>query len=196
MAQDEIGGAMTRIWWGVVLRGIIALALGIFVLVRPLESVAAFALVIAIWALVDGITSIVHSFDLRPLMKNWWLVLLGGIISTAFGVLALYDYPMLSLTFAVLWLVWWLMITGIVGVYAAFQQRRLGMPWGATLFVGLLSVVAAIVGLVYPPATLAAIMSLIAFFAILVGIILLVGAFKLKSGQEDVKRALGGMAPT
>jgi uncharacterized membrane protein HdeD (DUF308 family) len=196
MVQDDIPGAMSRIWWGLLLRGIIALALGVFVLARPLESVAAFALVIAIWALVDGITSIVHAFDLRPLMRHWWLVLIGGIISAAFGILALYDYPMLSLTFAVIWLTWWLLASGVVAVYAGFQQQRLGLPWGSTLFVGLLSIVAGVVGLMYPPATLGAIMGLIAGFAIFVGIILLIGAFKLKSAHQDVKRAVGGMAAT
>jgi uncharacterized membrane protein HdeD (DUF308 family) len=189
MVQDDIGSAFNRMWWGLMIRGIIALALGLFVLARPLDSIAAFALVIAIWALIDGLTSIVHAFDLRPLVSQWWLVLVGGIISTVFGVLALYYYPVLSLTFAVLWLTWWLLLTGVVAVYAAFQLRRLALPWGSTIAVGLLSIVAGIVGIMHPPATLAAIMGLISGFAIFVGILLLIGAFKLKSTQHDVKRA-------
>jgi hypothetical protein len=44
-----------------------------------------------------------------------------------------------------------------VAVYAAFQQRRLGSPWGSTIAVALLSIVAGVIGFTNPPATLAAI---------------------------------------
>jgi uncharacterized membrane protein HdeD (DUF308 family) len=190
MAQNIIESAVHRAWWGVVLRGVVAIALGIFILARPLESVAAFALVIAIWALVDGITNIIHSFDLRPYLSQWWLMLLGGIISAGFGVAALYYYPGLSLSFAVVWTAWWLMLTGFVTVYAAFQQRSADLPWGWTMAFGGLSVAAGVAALIYQPATLAAIMGFISAFAIVGGILLLIGAAKLKSAERDVTSAV------
>jgi uncharacterized membrane protein HdeD (DUF308 family) len=49
MAQHIIERAVNRASWGLVLRGAVAIALGVFMLARPLESVAAFALVVAIW---------------------------------------------------------------------------------------------------------------------------------------------------
>ena len=161
MAQNAVQSSLNRVWWGIVLRGILAIALGIFIIVRPLESVAVFALVIAIWALMDGITGIIHAFDLRPFVAQWWLMLLSGIISAAFGIFALYDYPVLSLVFAVLWVSWWLVLTGAVAIYVAFQQRTLHLSWGWTLAFGVLSVAVGIYALVYQPATLAAIMLLI-----------------------------------
>jgi uncharacterized membrane protein HdeD (DUF308 family) len=190
MAQNIIESTVNRAWWGLVLRGVIAIALGIFILARPLESVAAFALVVAIWALVDGFTNIVHSFDLRPYLSQWWLMLLGGIISAGFGIAALYYYPGLSLSFAVVWTAWWLMLTGFVATYAAFQQRSAGLPWGWTMAFGVLSVAAGVFALIYQPATLAAIMGFISAFAIVGGILLLIGAAKLKSAQGDVTQAV------
>ena len=79
----DVTTLLNRAWWGLVLRGLVSIALGVFIFVRPLESVAAFALVIAIWALVDGFTNIVHAFDLKPLYNHWWLMLLGGIVDPA-----------------------------------------------------------------------------------------------------------------
>jgi uncharacterized membrane protein HdeD (DUF308 family) len=190
MAQNIIEGAVNRAWWGLVLRGSVAIALGIFILARPLASVAAFALVIAIWALVDGITNIIHAFDLRPYLSQWWWMLLGGIISAGFGVAALYYYPGLSLSFAVVWTAWWLLLTGCVATYAAFQQRSAGLPWGWTMAFGGLSVVAGVVALIYQPATLAAIMGFISAFAIVGGVLLLMGAAKLKSAERDVTSAV------
>jgi len=190
MAQNSIQGAVDRAWWGLVLRGLIAFTLGVLILVRPLESVAAFALVIAIWALVDGITNIVHAVDLRPFVSHWWLMLLSGVISAAFGVAALYYYPVLSLVFAVVWTSWWLLLTGGAGVYTAFQQRAAQLPWGWTLAWGVLSIVVGAVALIFQPVTLAAIMGLLSAFAIVGGIFLLLGAARLRSVQRHVTSAL------
>jgi uncharacterized membrane protein HdeD (DUF308 family) len=191
MAQPLIQSTLNRAWWGIVLRGILAIALGVFIIARPLESIAAFALIIAVWALIDGITNIVHAFDVRHQVAHWWLMLIAGIISVVFGVLALYDYPVLSLAFAVIWVSWWLLLSGFVGIYIAVLQRSAHLPWGWTMALGVLSVVAGVYALVYQPATLAAIMGLIAGFGIVGGIFLLIGATRLKSAQHDVRSALG-----
>ena len=191
MAETAIQSSLNRVWWGIVLRGVLAIALGVFIIVHPLESVAVFALVIAIWALFDGITGIVHAFDVRPFVTQWWLMLLGGIISAAFGIFALYDYPVLSLVFAVVWVSWWLVLSGAVAVYVALQMRSTHLSWGWTMAFGVLSVVVGIYALMNQPATLAAIMSLIAAFAIVAGIFLLIAAIRLKSAQHDVRSVLG-----
>lgn len=45
-----------------VIRGLFGIALGIFIIARPFDSVAVLALVIAIWALADRIVNIVHAW--------------------------------------------------------------------------------------------------------------------------------------
>src|SRR5262249_51401306 len=142
------------------------LVLGILILVRPFDSIAAFALVIAIWALVAGITEIVHAFDLKPYFSSWWMLLLGGLISGAFGIAALYFYPALSLTFAITWVSFWLALTGILGIAVSMQEKKLGLQWGWTFTWGVLCLAASIACWLSPPATLGAIMGLIAGFAI------------------------------
>jgi uncharacterized membrane protein HdeD (DUF308 family) len=178
-----------RTWWALVIRGLLALALGILIFARPLDSVAALALVVAIWALVVGITEIAHAFDLRHVFSSWWVLLLAGLVSVAFGGAALYYYPGLSLAFIVLWVAWWFLVTGILGVYAALQLRKLGIEWGWTFAWGVLSVAAGGLALAYPLATLAAVMGLIAAFAIIGGVALLVGALKLRSAVKSVAHA-------
>ena len=173
-----------------MIRGLLALALGILILARPLASAAALALVIAIWALVAGIAEIAHGLDLRHVFSSWWVLLLGGLVSVAFGVGALYYYPELSLAFIVLWVAWWFLVTGMLGVYAALQLRKLGIEWGWTFAWSVLSVGAGVLALVYPLSTLAAVMGLIAGFAIIGGIALLVGAFRLRSAAQSVAQAV------
>jgi uncharacterized membrane protein HdeD (DUF308 family) len=192
MAQSQISQAVTRAWWALVIRGVIAVILGIFIIARPSESVAAFALVIAIWAVMQGVVMVVHAFDLRSVAPHWWVMLLSGIISVAFGVAALYYYPGLSLTFAVVWTSWWLLLSGIAGISVAVQERRLGLPWGWSMAFGVLSVLASVYAFMSPPVTLAALMALISVFAIVAGIVLLVGAYRLRTAADDVAAAVRG----
>lgn len=186
MASDILESAYRRTWWALVLRGLLALALGIFILWRPMDSIASFALVIAIWALFSGVVQIVHAFDLRTLFQQWWLLLLSGLLGTAFGIAALYYYPTLSLSFAVVWAAWWLLLTGGLAVYAGIVERRIGVSWGWTVTFGIVSIIAGVVAIMNPPVTLAAIMGLISGFAIVSGTVLLIGAYRLSSAKEEV----------
>jgi uncharacterized membrane protein HdeD (DUF308 family) len=172
------------------LRGLLALALGIFVLAKPIPSVAIFALIIALWALFAGVTSIVHAIEVRKILPHWWLRLIGGIISLAFGIVALYDYPIVSLIFAVVWVAWWLVLTGIFEFGAALQDRRAGLPWGWAAVWGVLSIVVGGLAFANPPNTLRAIMLLIAIFGIVSGIMLLVAAVRLRTVASRVAGAV------
>jgi uncharacterized membrane protein HdeD (DUF308 family) len=189
MANDLIQSAYRRTWWSLLIRGLLALALGVLILWRPMESIASFALVIALWALFSGIVQIVHAFDLRELYQQWWVLLLSGLIGVAFGIAALYYYPTLSLAFAVIWVTWWLFLTGALAIYASIVERRLNLSWGWTCAFGVLSIIAGGLGLANPPATLAALMGLIAGFAIVSGVVLLVGAFRLASVKREISDA-------
>lgn len=178
---DDLKRATHRGWWALVLRGLLGIAVGVLIFMRPLDSIAALALVIAWWALVIGIVDIVRAFELRPMAQYWWILLLAGVVSVGFGVAAIYYYPGLSLTFAVVLFAWWLTFGGAIAVYAAVQQKKLGMAWGWSAVAAVLSIVAGVFALLVPPATLAAIMGLIAAYAIVSGVVFLAGAFKLRS---------------
>jgi uncharacterized membrane protein HdeD (DUF308 family) len=189
--RDAIRSNYRQSMWALVLRGLLGLAIGILVFARPLDSVAAFALVIALWALFDGIANIARAFAVRNVVPHWWVLLLAGIVSVVFGGAALYYYPALSLSFAVVWTGWWLLTAGVLAVYVAMQERKLAVPWGWTMFIGLLSIVAGILAFIYPGVTLASLMGLIAAFAIVVGVMMLVAAWKLHSAVDDVRQSVG-----
>jgi uncharacterized membrane protein HdeD (DUF308 family) len=191
MATDLIRSAYRRTWWALMLRGLLALAVGFFILWRPLQSIASLALVIAIWALFAGIVQMVHAFDLRPIYDRWWVLLLSGLVGVVFGVAALAYYPTLSLAFVVVWAAWWLILTGALAIYIAVEERRLRQSWGWTLAFGIVSILAGVLAVMSPPVTLAAIMGLIAGFAIVSGLVQLVGAFRLASLRRDVAGAVG-----
>jgi uncharacterized membrane protein HdeD (DUF308 family) len=194
MTTDLIESAYRRTWWALTLRGLLAIAVGAVILWRPLESVAAFALFIALWALFNGIVQIVHSFDLRPVLDRWWVLLVSGLVSAVFGIAALYYYPGLSLAFAVTLTAWWLLVTGGLAIYAAMVERQMGVSWGWTLAFGILSIICGVLAIMNPPTTLAALMGLIAGFAIVAGVVQLIAAYRLSSFKREVGRVVGAAA--
>jgi uncharacterized membrane protein HdeD (DUF308 family) len=179
--------AFRRARTGLILRGLLALAFGVFALLRPATTVAVLALVVAFWALFTGIAGIVSAIDLRGEARHWWLVLIGGIISIAFGVAALIYFPTLSLAFLVIWLAWWLMLIGITEIATSIQEKRNEWPWVGHMILGIVAVFAAIIALLYPPATLAALIFWIGFTAILLGVVLLIAAANTKVVQRRVE---------
>jgi uncharacterized membrane protein HdeD (DUF308 family) len=183
MQADLFHQMYQRTRWSLMLRGLIWLALGIFIFFRPLESVAALALVIAIWALVSGISQIVQSIEMRSTVAHWWLMLVSGIIGVVFGIAALRYYPGLSLTFAVVWTAYWFLLSGVVALSISMQERRIGVPWGWTAFFGIVGVLAGIYAIFLPPATLAVIMGFLAVLGIVGGIAQLFGAYALGKVQ-------------
>lgn len=190
MITDDIVAAYNRGKWALIVRGLLGIALGVVIFTRPLASVAAFALVVALWALSDGIVSIVHAFDVRKVAPHWWALLLTGLVSVAFGATALYDYPMLSLTFAVVWTAWWLISAGVLAIYVSVQERKADVPSGWTLTFGVIALAAGVLAIVYPGITLATLMGTIGTFGIVGGIAMLVGAGKMQSFQHDVSSAI------
>lgn len=183
MIGNEIKGLYQQTKWALIVRGLLSVIVGIVILGRPMASVAALALVIALWALFDGTVSIVRSFHARGIAPHWWILLLTGIVSVVFGATALYYFPGLSLTFAVLWTAYWLMFSGVLAVYAAFMERRVGLSWGWTMAFGVVAIVGGIFAFMNPAATLATLIGVIAAFAIISGLVLLMGAGRMQSLQ-------------
>ena len=188
---DAIRSTYRRSMWALVLRGLLSLAIGVLIFAHPFASVAALALVIAIWALLDGIANIARAFTLRKVVEHWWAFLVAGIIGVVFGGAALYYYPTLSLSFAVVWTSFWLLSAGVMGIYLAVKERRMDVSWGWTMFLGVLLLAGGVLALMHPGTTLVWLMSFIASIAIVVGIMELVAAYRLHSVAKDIKTALG-----
>jgi len=191
MLANDLRTAYNRSKWVVALRGLFGILLGVVILARPLDSVAALALVVALWALIEGTVAIVYAFEVRSVVAHWWVLLLGGVVSVLFGVAALYYYPGLSLAFIVLWVAWWLITAGVIAAYAAVMERRIGVSWGWTMAWGVLAIVGGALAIMYPGVTLAWLLGVLAAFGIVGGVVRLVVAFRMQSAQSELERSVG-----
>jgi uncharacterized membrane protein HdeD (DUF308 family) len=194
MSVSDIQKAYNATKWALLLRGLLSLAVGIAIIWRPMTSVVALALVIALWSLFDGMINIVRSFGLRGIAPHWWVMLLAGVVGVAFGVAALYYFPGLSLTFAVVWTAYWLTFTGIIAAYVAWQERSAGVAWGWTMAFAVVAIAGGLFAFMNPAATLATLVGVLAGFAIFSGVLLIVAANRMVSVQQDVKNTFNNAA--
>jgi uncharacterized membrane protein HdeD (DUF308 family) len=194
MSVSDIQKAYNTTKWALLLRGLLSLAVGIAIIWRPMTSVVALALVIALWSLFDGMINIVRSFGLRGIAPHWWVMLLAGIVGVGFGVAALYYFPGLSLTFAVVWTAYWLTFTGIIAAYVAWQERSAGVAWGWTMAFAVVAIAGGLFAFMNPGATLASLIGVLAGFAIFSGVLLIVAANRMVSVQQDIKSTFNSTA--
>src|SRR6266480_3477118 len=129
MIPAQIAAAVQHHWWLFLLRGVAALAFGVLTLAWPGATLLVLMAFIAAYALVDGIVALVYAFRLRPMFDRWWMLLVQGLISGAFGVLA-FIYPSLSLAYIVVSVSLWMLMASIVQFLLARAQRAMGAAPG------------------------------------------------------------------
>jgi uncharacterized membrane protein HdeD (DUF308 family) len=180
MILSEITAAARHHWWLFLLRGLFAIAFGVLVLMWPGATVVALMAFVAAYALVDGIVTIASAVRLRTLFARWWVLLLQGLISAAFGVLA-FLRPGLSLLYVVISVSVWMLLASIAQFMLARAQKHMGASPVWSTIGGILSLVLAVAAVVYPGLTVLSVVALIAWFALVIGVIQVVVAVRVRS---------------
>jgi uncharacterized membrane protein HdeD (DUF308 family) len=114
---------LSRYWWVLVVRGAMAIVLGIFAFVWPQETIAALVLIFGAIALVDGTLAVVASIAGRSLTPYWWVLLLQGLLGIAVGVLTLVN-PVITAVALLIYIAVWAIGMGVLQVAAAVTLRR------------------------------------------------------------------------
>src|ERR671924_259365 len=89
------------------------------------------------------------SLILPALAENWWLVLLRGIASIVFGVLA-FVWPGLTVFWLVLLFAAYAIVDGVIALWAAFTGPGVMTPRWWLVVIGLLGIAAGVVTFLYP----------------------------------------------
>jgi uncharacterized membrane protein HdeD (DUF308 family) len=115
-------------WWSAVLRGLVGIAPGVLVLVRPELGALRLLYTIAARALVTGILDILAAIRLRKEIEGEWLLILGGVAAVLFGLIAFVRSGAGALAISEVIASYALSVGGILMILA-FQMRR----WGKQL---------------------------------------------------------------
>jgi uncharacterized membrane protein HdeD (DUF308 family) len=112
---------------------------------------------------------------LQQLADNWWLLLLQGVLSIIFGILAL-AWPARTLLVLLLLFGWFVLLNGIVAIVSAIGAAASRRPWGWRFAAGILGVLAGVIVLRWPGETAVTLLLFVGLWAIVVGLIQLIGA--------------------
>ena len=117
-------------WWGLVIAGLVGIAVGIIYIAWPGLSTVSYALVflvvVAIWAIVNGIGQIGAAIRLRREIEGEWLLAIAGIFSILLGVAILVvtaAVPQASLVTVGLIIGFWALLAAVALIALAFRLR-------------------------------------------------------------------------
>jgi uncharacterized membrane protein HdeD (DUF308 family) len=113
----------------------------------------------------------------------WWTLLLRGAVAILFGVLT-FVWPGVTLAALVLLFGAYALVDGISAIILGIKEYGDRERWWATLVGGIISAGAGLVTFMMPGITALALLSLIAFWAILRGVFDIVAAIRLRHAIE------------
>jgi len=147
--------------WFLIVVGLLTLAVGVFFVASPHETLKVFTVIGGILLLVDGLLAIIGA--LVGESESRGLLAMVGVLSVIAGVV-LIKKPFQTLLVLVVILGIWLVVVGIARFVSAFSRRE---GRGINIFVAIVDVIAGIVILSWPKPSLATL-------AVIFGIVLIV----------------------
>jgi len=121
---------------------------------------------------------------LAQLADKWWLLLINGLCAIAFGVLS-FLWPGLTLIVLVALYGAYGIVDGITALMAARARNEAGRPWGSMVFIGIVSILAGVVALVWPALTAIVLLIVIAVWAIVRGVLEIIAAIELRKRIDN-----------
>ncbi len=178
-----------RMWWVFLIGGIAAVVFGILAFINPAIALFVLSMFFAAYVLVDGAVNIWGSITNRD-KDGWWMLLLLGVIGVLVGGYALMVPPvsMLAFTYVV---AFFALFLGISSLYIGWKIRKeISTEW--VLYVsGALSVLFALLIVVNPEAGGLSVVLLIGAWAIFIGILRIMFAFKARKMRDRLDGAAG-----
>jgi uncharacterized membrane protein HdeD (DUF308 family) len=157
-------------WGWVLFFGIVTLILGVLVVIKPRDTIYAFAILLGIWLFVAGLFRIVMAIaDHEDTNGTRWLMAVLGLLSVIIGILFLRHTDETVTTLAFLIGLFWV-VGGIIEFFNAYSDH--GSPArGFRIVMGILAFAAGIVTLVWPHLTLNVLAVIMGIWLILYGVL-------------------------
>ena len=180
---DALNTNLTRNWWIVALRGLLAIVFGIIAFAWPEITMLSLVLVFAGYSIVDGTLGILLAIRGARRGERWGLLMLTGLLSITAGVMAA-VWPGLTVIAFVLIMAFWAVFTGAVVTAVAFDMRVDHGRWWLGL-AGLTSIVYGVLLVVAPLLGAVVLTWWVGAHALVLGVTLLISAFKLRMRRGD-----------
>ena len=170
---------LSRYWWLILLRGIAFIVFGVLAFMWPGLTLATLVLFYGAFAMVDGVLALAHAITGGGEMgSRWWLVLV-GVAGIAAGIVT-FMWPGLTALLLLVFIATWAIVLGVFQIAGAIRLRKeIDNEWTLILS-GALSVGFGLVLLAAPGAGAVGLIWVIASYAVVFGVLLVMLAFRLK----------------
>lgn len=179
-------GLATGRWWGLAIRGVLAVLFGIIALIWPGITLTALVIVFGVYALINGVSTLFGASRDRVTRERGWLIL-SGVVSLALGIVVL-AWPGITALVLIELIGAWFLITGIVEVVGAIVRRKEIDGEAMMILSGVLSAIFGFILMIFPGAGAISLVWLIGIFAILLGIAMLVLAYRARNTAHPGQR--------
>jgi uncharacterized membrane protein HdeD (DUF308 family) len=165
-------------WWLFLLRGILFVLLGVYMISSPLVAFAAFSFVFGIAIIAGGIAELVHAYTNRYVVGWTWRFLL-GMIDIVLGFILAFDLKF-SISLLPVALGAWLLFRG----FSLFSFASVVRKSGWMVFAGIVIVLFALIVILNPAFGAMTIVLWTAIAFMITGIVNGILAFRLKAANE------------
>ncbi|PYK11083.1 MAG: hypothetical protein DME61_01705 [Verrucomicrobia bacterium] len=171
---------LKRHWWVPVIRGIAAIVFGVIAFAYPGLTVAVLVLLFGAWVLVDGIFRVIGAIGHRASDKEWGFDLIIGIVGIIIGFLT-FHAPQITALALIIYIAAWALMIGATEIALAIKLRREIKGEWFLILMGLVSIVFAVMLLWNPAVGAAALIWIMAWYAVILGVLGIIFGFRLRS---------------
>jgi uncharacterized membrane protein HdeD (DUF308 family) len=168
-------------WWLLLLRGLAAIAFGVLAFFWPGITLISLTWLWGAYALADGIIALWAAFNAQggDAGPRWWLGL-SGVVSIIAGMLAFY-YTGTTTLVLLMFIAVWAIIIGVLQIWGAIALRSVVPNEWLLILNGVLSIAFGVILMAQPSAGALAFVWMIAWYAIVFGVLYIGLALRLKS---------------
>jgi len=171
---------LKRHWWVPVIRGIVAIVFGVIAFTHPVMAAATLVLFFGAWVLVDGVFRVAGAIGHRGSDPDWGFNLVIGILGIIIGFLT-FHAPGITALALVIYIAAWALMIGATEIALAIKLRREIKGEWFLILMGLASIVFAALLLWNPLAGAAALIWIMAWYAVIFGVLAIIFGFRLRS---------------
>jgi uncharacterized membrane protein HdeD (DUF308 family) len=181
---EETASALEKIWWLMLIDGLLSLLIGFLVLSWRQETLTVLAYFLGAWLCLIGILQLVTGF---AAFKVRWPQALMGVVSLAAGIATL-AWPHATLYVLATILGWTLLLWGISDIFGAFLTREVP-HWWVGLIKGVVIIALGIWALRHPGNALNVLIVVFGISCVFWGLLELIGAFFARHARKTIANA-------
>ena len=190
MTTIETPSIIRRLWKSTLALGVLTLIVGTAVLVWPGQSIVAAATLFGVYLLASGIAQVVAAFTVYAPAASRVLLFISGALSVVLGVFAFRDFnDGAAVWLLTLWIGIGFIFQGVSASVLAISLPKLP-DRGWYIFVGILTVIAGMVVLVWPISSIVALAIIAGAWLVFIGAVEIVWALSTRSTAKKVERGV------